>query len=123
MAKESVEAEDIRLGLVIWHEGFTAVGSFSHPAVICSVDQDKQEFRVMSLENMMRLDTAYRFERTGPKARLSMRIPFADEVVAYLDKREKELRAIIAEANTALGNANAALSTFLTGRIQLLPKL
>ncbi len=93
----------IRVGLLIWYQGFTSQGNWSCPAVIRSVDLIRSKFYVRSLDDMLPQDEGYPFDPKSALAthsRQTMRLASPDEVAEYLaafGRTLKEIREYVPE--------------------------
>ena len=81
-------AEHVKVGQVLWYNGFTSTGRWDCPAIITRVNKKKQ-FRVRSLDDMVEQHEWYESDATKDMAgsRKTMRIIEPSDVKEYLEKR------------------------------------
>ncbi len=116
--------EDIKVGAFIWYSGMTSVSGWNCPAVITKVDEEKQVFYVMSLDDMEEQSQPYDFELTkfSPTSRESMRLATLDEVDNYLGKQEEALIEKVSMTRRARVQSTLTLRRFRAVRDQLFPE-
>lgn len=107
-------AEHIKVGQVLWYNGFTSVGHWDCPAIITRVNQSKKQFRVRSLDDMVEQDQWYPFsaDKDPSGSRKTMRVVEPSEVKAYLDAQRPALVKAVEDKKASLQRAGAKLKHF-----------
>jgi hypothetical protein len=80
--------KDIGVGTLVWYKGLTSRGSWDCPAVVYRVSPKRRNFRVMSLDDMVKQNQDYRLDPHGGEysssSRHNMRLASVAEVDTYL---------------------------------------
>ena len=107
-------AEHIKVGTLLWYQGYTSISGWNCPAIITRVDKGKKRFRVRSLDDMMEQEEWYEFSisKHSSGSRQTMRLVEAAEVKAYLEQRRPRLQQVVEEKKSSLQRAEASLEHF-----------
>lgn len=96
--------EHIKIGQILWYEGFTSMFSWSCPAIITQVDDTRKVFRVRSLDDMREQSQEYAFsvDDDHSTSRKSMRLVDTEVVKKYLVERKEIFRLSVKRARESL---------------------
>lgn len=110
-------AEHIKVGTLLWYNGFTSGGSWDCPAVITTtrIDTKNKHFKVRSLDDMIEQNQWYEFtasEHSREHSRNTMRLASKEEVRNYLELQQKKLEESVTDAKNDLADTESRLDHF-----------
>ena len=109
--------EHLKVGQLLWYNGFTSQFSWDCPAVITEVDEHKKAFRVRSFDDMLEQTQWYDFsaEEDPSTSRKTMRLVDESKVKAYLEELRLQLQKTVTSREADLEEARSCLAHFEVG--------